>query len=192
MRLFLAIELPEPIREYLAGVRRHLEGEEYRTIGDNLVSWVAPENWHVTLKFLGDVDDPRVADVIDALKEVSVAPMNLLPARMAYFPHRGSVHVVAVEVLDKAGALNQLHTHVEQACEELGFAREGRTFTGHITLGRVKRGKHDTSAGALCKIHAIKLFPGPAFQVESMSLMQSELTPHGSRYTRLATIPVQT
>src|SRR5437868_6587477 len=103
MRLFLGIDLPSETREFLVKVRNHLEGEEYRHIGDNLVSWVAPANWHVTLKFLGDVDGLKLAELIESLRQVEVSLMTLIPEQMVYFPNRGPVHVVAVETLDRSG-----------------------------------------------------------------------------------------
>jgi 2'-5' RNA ligase len=176
MRLFLAIELPEEVRRHLDIVRDELD----RTCGlFHDASWVKRENWHVTLKFLGEVPDAQILELTSALKDTTSDPISLFAERMVFFPKRGPVHVIAVEVGGEMGHLDHLHALIESRCEGLGFAKERRRFTGHITLARPRHGL------AIRGATLANQFPGPVFVAREFVLMQSEPGPQGSIYTPL-------
>jgi len=175
MRLFLAIELPEEVRRHLDLVRDELD----RGCGlFHDASWVKRENWHVTLRFLGEVPDAQIPELTSALEDVSSDSISLLAERMLYFPKRGPVHVIGVEIGGETGRLDNLHAQIESRCEELGFPKQRRRFTGHITLARPKH-----LGASIRGVALAKQFPGPAFVATQFLLIQSEPTPQGSRYT---------
>ena len=188
MRCFLAIELPEPARRHLARVQGAL-----RDPPDDVAraSWVRRENWHVTLKFLGERADAEVVRICEALRDVQAEPMTLCADRMVYFPRRGPVRVIAVEVGGDAGHLSGLHEAIEDACASVGLERDARRFTGHITLGRSRNGERGGGFMSLRSRTLPELFPGTPFDVHDFALMQSDLHPQGARYTRLATFPLR-
>ena len=188
MRCFLAIDLPEDARRHLAGVQGAL-----RDPPDDAarVSWVRRENWHVTLKFLGERADAEIVRVCEALRRVQAEPMRLCADRMVYFPRRGPVRVIAVEAGGDVGRLSELHAKIEESCASVNVERDARRFTGHITLGRSRQGETGGGFASLRSRTLPELFPGPSFDVREFALMQSELHPQGSRYTRLATFPLR-
>src|ERR1043165_767414 len=130
MRVFLAIELPEKSRRHLDRLCQHLRRPHDLA---QSVSWVKRDNWHITLKFLGEVEDACIPEITPALAAVQVHPMNLFADRMQYFPKRGPVRVVSVGIGGDAGLLNHLPKHIEDALQPLGFPREDRPYTAHIT-----------------------------------------------------------
>lgn len=182
MRLFLAILLAEPVVIHLRGVRDALPTRRE-------ISWVRPENWHVTLKFLGECDPRRVDTLIPALGELfdgtpSLAPFELQPAGLELFPARGPVRVIAAALTGEVEHLAALNSAVERCLEPLGFASEARLFRGHITLARARPPLH-RGARAEFESATAPLAAGPRFTVDAVHLMQSELTRTGSVYTEL-------
>ena len=180
MRLFLAIELPEDVRRHLERVATALK---YSPDLASSVTWVKRENLHVTLKFLGEVEDTRIPQITAALADLSSDPIQLMADRMLFFPKRGPVHVVGVEVGGDTARLSKLHAQIETRCAELGFMRESRAFVGHITLGRSRKGERGSGLMELRGETLPGKFPGPVFIADHVTLMQSEPTSEGSRYT---------
>jgi 2'-5' RNA ligase len=190
VRCFLAIDLPESARQHLARVQDAL-----RDPPDDVgaVSWVRRENWHVTLKFLGELADAELVRICEALRDVRAQPMTLCAERMVYFPRRGPVRVIAVEAGGDAGRLSAFRDAIEEACASVNVERDARRrFTGHITLGRSRHGERGAEIMSLRNRTLPDQFPGPLFNVEEFALLQSELHPAGSRYTKLATLPLRT
>jgi 2'-5' RNA ligase len=186
MRLFTAIELPGPVREHLQRVRAEL-----LKAGDfaDAVSWVKAENLHVTLKFLGEVPDVGVRELVDELAKVPVGPMRLAADEMVVFPKRGPVRVIATGFGGDVGRLAQLFADVEDACAAAGFEREGRAYTPHATLGRARPGRGGADLRRIRDATARHLFPGPEFTADGFVLMQSQLNPKGAIYTPAAHFP---
>jgi 2'-5' RNA ligase len=177
MRLFIAIELPEEVRRHLDCLITALK----RDSEIPSISWVKRENWHITLKFLGEVEDARSSVLQTALASVAVEPMNLFVDRMIYFPKRGPVRVVAAGVGGDSGRLNKLQASIEATCEPLK-TREDRNYQAHITFGRSRTGER---GGPLISLRTLKLeslFPGPMFHVAHFVLMRSHLSNQGSKY----------
>jgi 2'-5' RNA ligase len=155
------------------------------------VSWVKRENWHITVKFLGEVPDAQVPNVKDVLAHVKVEPMELFADRMLYFPKRGPVRVIAIGIGGDAGRLNQLYDRIEEACQQLGFPKENRPYRAHITLARSRQGQGGNGHTNVRSATLATQFPGPSFHSNQFVLMQSELHPQGSRYTAVAKFAVK-
>jgi RNA 2',3'-cyclic 3'-phosphodiesterase len=184
MRLFTAIELPEDVRAHLGRVRAQL----VKTMGlDDAVSWVKSENLHVTLKFLGEVPDADAKQLVESLTGVASERMELSAAGTVYFPKRGPVRVIAVGLDGDVDKLLKLYNDIEDACAAAGFAREGRAYTPHVTLGRARRTSNDIRDVRQAELAGT--FPGPSFRANGFVLIHSQPKPTGSIYTVAARFP---
>ncbi len=152
------------------------------------MSWVAPENFHVTVKFLGSIDDSRVQSVIDALHTAvrGHTPFDLEVGGLGAFPSATRARVLWAGLVGGAAPLGALAASIEEALAGLGFPREDRAFSPHITLGRVRE---PGRAPALAE--ALGAASGRRFgrvTVAETALMRSDLSPRGARYTALASV----
>lgn len=184
VRLFVAINLPGDVRRLA-----HEAAAPLRAAAPH-VRWVAEENLHMTLKFLGRVADADAPAVADALRRAAARhrAAELELTGFGAFPSLRRPRVVwAGAVPDPR--LELLHHDVEVACEALGFEVDGRPFRPHVTLGRAKLpGAGDDNralarAARTAQLHA-------ACTVQSVDLMRSELSPGGARYTIVAALPL--
>lgn len=181
MRLFIAIELPPDVRDGLAAWQDALR----RSIPEK-VSWTAPHNLHATLKFIGEADEAHLPSIATALGGVPLtAPIPVSIDGLIRLPPRGRTRVIGARVADPTGALAELHVRIETALELQGVAREGRTYRPHITLGQVR-------PPASVRIEYVKL-PESEFQFEvhEFLLMQSTLSPAGSKYELIERFPLK-
>jgi 2'-5' RNA ligase len=188
VRLFLAIELPQALKRHLtSGARGTAQGS---SPARNL-SFTREQNLHVTLKFLGEVREPDVLRLCDALSCVPpVGPILLRTDGVDFFPHRGPIRVVAAKVEGDVGRLAILHREIEDACASLGFAREGREYRPHVTLARSSKGLAVSRSSASAWM-ALKREPEePVFEATECVLMESRLNPSGPEYIPLARFPL--
>jgi 2'-5' RNA ligase len=175
MRLFLAIELPVEVKTALSSIRRP-------PLAD--LRWIAPEQLHITLKFLGEVPDADVPQLLETLAAVPTpSPLSLRVSGLAMFPERGRVRIVAADVADDAGGIVKLAESLEAACESLGFTREGRPYRAHVTLARAKM----PVRRELVKVDV----PAMSFTEKQFVLMQSKLSSKGPTYTVAARFPLK-
>ncbi len=180
MRLFLAIQLPQEIKGRLAYAQERWTNDEV-----GRVSWTKKENLHLTLKFFGEVGEHQLRNLVETLRAVTKpAPFSLRTESMVYFPVRGPIRILGIEMGGEVDRLNQLHQAIEVGCEQIGFAREDRPFRAHITIGRSR----DGLPGYLRRGHKEHAWPeaSPIFTVNSISLMKSDLTPKGPIYSEIA------
>jgi 2'-5' RNA ligase len=174
VRTFLAVELSDAARRAAGRVSEALRAEDRA----GAVRWVRPENLHVTLRFLGEVEPARVALLV---REVGHA----LTGEAGFEAQLGAVHafparrprVVALEV-EPAARLAALAEAVERGVVAAGFAPEPRRFHAHATLGRVRVGRQLELASGVA--------PEPEpFPVREVVLFESRLAPAGASYTPL-------
>ncbi len=147
---------------------------------------MGPENVHLTLKFLGDVDEALLADLKAALAAAAAAaaPFPLSLKGGGCFPNARAPRVIWIGLAEGAKEASALAGAVERALEPLGFAREKRPFRPHLTIGRVK----DVRAGAPTaenKIEQLEGYDVPAAAAEAIALIKSTLTPEGSTYREI-------
>lgn len=178
IRCFVAVDLPEEIREKVGRLQSGIATEGLRQ--------VRPELVHVTIKFLGDVPEGKVDRVKEALSAVRAAPFTARVAGMGAFPGR-SVRVVW---LGLEGDFSPLYSKVEAATKSLGFPPDERGFTPHVTIGRVGRPDAGTSRELLAKIGSQSTVDLGSFMVEEFCLKKSTLTPGGPIYEDLAVFPL--
>jgi 2'-5' RNA ligase len=185
IRTFIAIELDDAIQRALGDLQARLKRER----AAQFVRWVAPENIHLTLKFLGDVDATQMPALERAVMDAGVgfAPFTLTLHALGAFPNLRKPNVVWIGLQGEIESAARLAEKIDAACAELGYAREARPFAPHLTLGRVKkdaRGDESRMVGEMIANAKIELELG--VRVESVSVMRSELKPTGSVYSRLA------
>lgn len=183
MRLFAAIPVGPPA----AGVLTELV-ERWR-VTDWPVKWVRAEGLHLTLKFLGSVDEQRLDAVRDSLgNAIAGTPgLSFTLGELGAFPSLAAGRVLWAD-LESEGALELAVDRVERACAELGFPLEGRPFRPHVTLGRVREGRR-LSPSAIEAIESTRLEPA-SFMSEAIVLFESRTGPGGSRYEPRATFPL--
>ena len=174
--------LPDEVRRRLAqevdALRRHASG----------VAWVATENLHVTVKFLGGVEESRLADVAAALEQAATVPAFEVETRgLGAFPTASRPRVLWAGA-PGSPAFRRLAEDIDRALVALGFPPEGRGFTPHVTLGRVREPRRDVALTEALEAAAGR--PFGTLRVERVSLMRSDLSPRGARYTELAAVPL--
>ena len=191
LRLFVAIELPEVVLDALRGIQDQLKGRA----GAELVRWVEPEGIHLTVKFLGDTREELLPQLEAGIGEAcsGVGPIALRLGRAGAFPspRRPRVIWVGLEPAEGDDSLSRLQERIEVFSERLGFRREERPFTPHLTLGRLRE---ERTAGAASQ--AARLLAEPpevpplSFTAQGVSLMRSTLRPAGAVYTRVLRVPL--
>ncbi len=172
MRAFVAILLDDATRAALARLPRPAPPRGVQ------VRWVAERNLHLTLKFLGEVEEERIPAVAAALRAASVQakPFTMEVAGTGAFPERGAPRVLWAGC-DGGTALVALAAAVEQGLERIGFERERRPFSAHVTLARVT----GRAPGPLLPPERRDRAFGQV-QVRSLSLMRSTLRTAGAVY----------
>ena len=177
IRLFIAVNMAEDLRAAIAEAQQRLGANRAD------VKWVRPEIIHITLKFLGWVEDGRVAEIGDAVARAltGAAAFRLRLEGIGSFPSPTAPRVVWVGVKEGAAELTDLARRVEDALEPLGFEREARGFSPHVTIGRLKS---PTGRGALVELmRAEQDRPFGEMEVARVELMRSDLRPSGPIYT---------
>ncbi|MCL4258107.1 MAG: RNA 2',3'-cyclic phosphodiesterase [Anaerolineales bacterium] len=185
MRAFIAFELPEDVRAALAEVSQSLRS---RLAGAPL-SWVAPRNMHLTLKFLGEIAPAQVHVLGAALQEIAAryAAMPIALSGLGVFPNLRRPRVVWAG-LQVPTALAQLAVEVEDAMHALGFEREARAFTPHLTLARVRREARPAQLAALPPALAGQAVLPVTGALEQLVLFERQLKPSGAVYNSLVRI----
>ncbi len=186
MRTFIAVELPESVRERLGQLQGKLKDTE------NRIRWVNPSLIHLTMKFLGEVKEKNLEKVIqiagNAVGRFSVFKMKI--GKMGVFPSFSSPRVIWVGIEEGKDKLETLAAELEEKLSQQGFSRSSRKWTSHLTLARVKVLKEKERLKALL-LQYCKEVEGIEVKVKSLSVIKSELTPRGPIYTVLERIPLQ-
>ena len=200
IRAFLAVELSQELRAEVALVQQEVKDKIEPGMNRNRhISWVPPAKMHLTIKFLGDMDEQLLDPLLRVVEQaVGSKPSVSVPLeRLGAFPgpHCPRVFWVGPSENWEQGVegkrVIEIHGEIEQACESLGFLREAKPFSPHLTLARVKMGAQHVGV-ALAKIGVLDqpLSVG-SLVVESVVLVKSELKPTGSIYTRLWAAPLR-
>jgi 2'-5' RNA ligase len=185
MRLFVALNLPKRERDRIHRAARPLRDRKMP------VRWVAPDNFHLTLKFLGEVRTERVGQIDRVLARVAAgcARFTAVLSGFGGFPSVRRPRVLWLGV-EPTPALRCLKQDVEWGLADLGFDRETRAFHPHLTLGRVEREKEE--AGAFRGLDALvaELAFDASVAVKSMELMRSQTAKGGSQYSVVTSHPL--
>lgn len=190
LRLFIAIELDAALRVRLKQIQKQLQdGQSMRN-----VRWVAPQNIHLTLKFLGNVNQAQVPALLDALDHAvkNIAPLTLEARGLGCFPNAKRPNIIWVGLEGDTVPTALLVRQIENECAAVGFARDERGFTPHLTLGRVKREASLTERAAVGEL--IQSAPVPALgtiRADAVYLIASDLRPGGPVYTTMARVALK-
>ena len=190
LRLFIAIELDDAMRRALKRAQTQLQDDKQNgLVAQNIVRWVAPQNIHLTLKFLGNSNSAQVSALTHALAQIAqhTAPFTLTARGLGCFPNARRPNNVWVGLEGDVPCAALLARQIDDACAALGFAREERGFIAHLTLGRVKRAAPNAQRTVLGEF--IKTIPTETYGIISaraVNLISSDLQPQGPLYTMLA------
>jgi 2'-5' RNA ligase len=179
MRLFVALELPTPVRERLALLGGGIFGAR----------WVPPDNYHITLRFLGELPAHRAEDVDHALAGVAAAGFALSIAGVGLFEKAGRPASLFAAV-ERHAALDHLQNKIETAVQRAGLAAERRRFTPHVTLARLD-GAGASAAKLAGFVQAHNLLRVGPIMVEHFTLFSSRLGKQASVYTPEVAYPLQ-
>ena len=183
IRAFVALPSSPELKSQLSILRDQLIEEK----GD--VKWDTPDEYHITLKFLGDVDLSKLSEMEDSLRfaSSSVNPFSLVYSSVGAFPDLVHPKIIwAGAVLNESLVL--LQSQIERAFERLGFPAERRSFHPHITLGRVKGPGNQNRLTARVKSSILDPITEPCREI---LLIKSDLRPSGSVYTTLNSFPLK-
>lgn len=176
IRLFVAIALPEMLRHRLAMLCRGVKGAR----------WADESNMHLTLRFIGEVEEPQAEDVAAALDRLRAPCFPLSLAGAGHFETRGRVRQLWIGI-EPNPALVRLQERIESALQREGLEPERRRFSPHITLARLDRAAPDVIRNWL---HENSLFRAEPFAVEEFVLFQSLQGNGGAVYHAVAEYPL--
>ena len=189
-RAFIAIELPPPLRRSLWEIERSLQSRPSRSI-----KWVPEGNLHLTLKFLGDVPLSQVPDIAGVVERAAASthPLHLGIAGVGAFPSQLRPRVLWAGLGGDIEPLASLASKIDAALVGLGFPRETRPFTPHLTMARVSpEAPAEETRSISDAVASLRLPVGLEFVADSVSLMKSVLRPEGASYSRLAAASLRT
>ena len=179
IRTFIAIELNEEIHGELSSLQSDLKKSEAD------VKWVAPESIHLTLKFLGNIDEEKIKKTQNILSDIvkNFKPFFLSLKDIGAFPKLNYPRVIWVGVDEGKPKVSKLAKELEDRLEKIGISKEEKEFHPHITLGRVKSPKNRENLKNI--IETTKFEPKSKIDVNRLILFKSQLTPQGPIYTPL-------
>ena len=187
MRTFIAITLPENIKSILSNTQ-----DELKQVGAD-VKWVKPENIHLTLKFLGEIEQELLEKIKGVLEEIAQKNMTFSAylSKLGAFPKLRYPRVIWIS-LGHDQTIIDIAKDLETRMLKIGFPKESRAFTTHITLGRIRSGLKRNEL--IQKIEILnKNISGPQaeFRVTNLTLFKSTLTPQGPIYETLLNCPLK-
>ncbi|MDD4953710.1 MAG: RNA 2',3'-cyclic phosphodiesterase [Candidatus Omnitrophica bacterium] len=182
MRSFIAIELPRKFKDTLAKIQDRLE------VSGADVKWVQPQNIHLTLKFLGEIDEEKIGRVADIIKAVAENnhPYPLALSCVGAFPNITSPRVIWAGVNKGNEETTRIAKELEEKISAIGIPEEVRPFSSHITIGRTR-----SNLNMAKLVQDLKVMAGNAgllelsCQVNKITLFKSTLTPKGPVYEAL-------
>jgi 2'-5' RNA ligase len=184
IRSFIAIDLPEDTRKILSVVQEKLRQSQAA------VRWVKPAGIHLTLKFLGNILPAQVDEIAATIAQLvrDEPPLSLCAAGLGGFPSPRKPKVIWVGLQGEVDRLANIQAGLENALEPLGFAREGRGFSPHLTIGRVKdRRRLQSLIEAMSTVELPKF---NSFDANEIIMYKSDLRPTGAIYTKLHRMPL--
>ena len=188
IRCFIAIELNEGIRRRLVQLQDRLRNKMHHPSG---ITWVKHGRMHLTLKFLGEVDDAAINDICSAVSQAAALSesFDFELGNCGCFGSPGSARVLWVGITDGQNHLENLHRAVDKHLSLIGFPPERRKFSAHLTLARIRNVK----AGRLIRPVVDQMEPATfgIHHVNQITVFQSDLSSGGPVYTPLHHAPLK-
>ncbi len=183
VRTFIAVEIGEEVRARISEFQEKLKREPGR------VSWSKPENIHLTLKFLGEVEETEIPQIVEAVQRAiaGTASFDVKVESSGGFPSLRRPRVLWVGCRDQGGRLCQLAERIETELAKIGYPREKRKFSPHLTIGRPKSPFVEKISQRMEQTE----FVGGTMPVREVVVMKSQLHPKGAIYTPLARVALE-
>jgi len=181
LRMFVGIPVSDDYKARLDSMVETLGGQVR-----SRVRWTRPGNWHVSLQFLGSVEEEVVDDVRSALRKIDFSSFVMRAGDIGCFPDMQKPRVMWVGMNEGNDECARLSEAVKDVMEPFGFKRGTQSFMAHLTLGRVKRPEPDDFESAFVKVSQ----EWPELRVDRFILWKSELTPDGPVYTVVEEFPL--
>ncbi|MDD5730141.1 MAG: RNA 2',3'-cyclic phosphodiesterase [Candidatus Omnitrophica bacterium] len=189
MRAFIAIDLPKEIKGHLRAVQEKLKNSRAD------VKWVEPGNIHLTLKFLGEAEEEKIKAVIEVIENIAKdkKPFSVRLSELGAFPGLSSARVIWAGIDKGDTEVKEIAAQLEDDLSKIGFPKEDRPFSSHITIGRTR--------SSFNRQELVKILTGlqdtfkkdaPEFNADKVTLFKSTLTPKGPVYEALKEINLKT
>ncbi|MFA4887192.1 MAG: RNA 2',3'-cyclic phosphodiesterase [Candidatus Nanoarchaeia archaeon] len=178
MRCFIALTLPDDVKDYLYNLQKELKTKDAK------INWTAKKNLHLTLKFFGELKEEQLEQIKKRLEQIKAPSINVNLNKIGFFPDEVNPHVIWIgltpekEIIDLARMIDE---------ETLDLSSGEQKFTAHLTLGRVKQVLKTYSFDQVRKLKLEKM----SLTFTSFTLYQSTLSTQGPTYKQLATYPLQ-
>jgi 2'-5' RNA ligase len=187
-RLFIAIPIPEPVRDEIIRVQQALQPLAPR----GAIRWARPDQIHLTLRFLGDVPAARLEALKEAIGAVcrAVRPLQLRAEGIGFFPNDHSPRVIWVGINEAEGLLVDLQRRIETAARSFTAESSPETFVGHATLGRCKSFRPSDLEKLLARVRVSQGRTFGEWTAPEVEIIRSRLSPAGALYTVLAALPL--
>jgi 2'-5' RNA ligase len=188
LRTFIAVDIPPTT---LQSIQQKVEPLR-KAIGNSSVRWVPIHNFHLTLKFLGDISPDNVDVLTHILRTEadSCQQFDMHINGLGSFPNSKRPRVLFIGIQARAG-LEALQRGIDSATAKLGYKSESRGFSPHLTIGRVRENISSADQQGIRKaLEEIKIDSLGTARVDSVHLYKSELKPTGSVYTKLFSAPL--
>ena len=179
IRSFIAIELPESVKSLLDNLQQELKALRLKA------RWVRPQNIHLTLKFLGNIDPAGIEDIGAAMADAvgSCAPFTLIVGGIGFFPGIKRPRVIWVGLGGAQAELLDLQRRLEDRLATVGFPKEKRSFNAHLTLGRIRPAVDPKILGRAIQDYSD--LGNLKFCADRIILFKSDLKPSGAVYSHL-------
>ena len=182
-RVFTAIDVSLEAKQKVFDYIETLRGK----FSNVKVGWEKYEKLHLTLKFLGDIDEKQLKNLIAAVENTAqeIPNFNLQISETGVFPSPKDARIIWLGVKNEQGSLPKLNEILEAECAKIGFPKEKRNFKPHLTIARLRAPRY---ASELADTHLQKKIELIEFEVSQIAIYESELRPNGSIYKTIKNV----
>jgi 2'-5' RNA ligase len=186
LRLFIALPIPNEVKAEIETAQAQLR----QTLPDSAARWATREQFHLTLRFLGSVEESRVGPLTEAVREAgrSFTALTLRAEGIGCFPDQRFPRVVWVGVTDSGQQLPLLQNNVQSAAQDFTAEEPEDRFTGHVTLARIKKIRRPEAEALRKAAASLAQRCFGEWTAKELHIMRSQLSPQGARYSILAAI----
>jgi len=183
MRLFIGISLPGEYAQIIGEVQ-----DAWKSRLASKMSWVRPELVHLTLRFLGEVDEDRVGGIVQAMQEAARGSFVMQGGAGGFFPPKGAPRVIWIGLRQGREECAEYFEKLDRGLAKAGFLAESKPFAPHLTVARVKTAvRSDDWPGLLADLKR----DWPVFTVSQVVLWQSIFKPAGPEYRKVAEVGLE-
>lgn len=191
MRLFVAAHPSEEVRVRAAACAERLRVRLDEAGAARGIRWIQASNMHLTVWFLGELSDARAGAVMEALQPaIAVAPFELQVEGFGVFPPSGPPRVLWMGVTRGLPELARLHEVVGARLQPWGFAPEGRAYSAHLTIARIREAPSGPARAAIRQAAAQERGDAGACRIDHLTVFRSRTSPAGAAYEPLLRVPL--